>query len=68
MPVFAHLPTWRAVMFLPATEKVAALAKRETRENMRMEVAGATFFNGWQYVVVQKTTQPQHKALEGERA
>jgi N-acyl-D-aspartate/D-glutamate deacylase len=66
MPVFAHLPTWRAVMFLPTAEKVAALANRETREKMRTEVAGATFFNGWKYVVVKETAQPHHKALEGQ--
>jgi len=66
MPVFAHLPTWRAAMFLSTTEKVAALANKETREKMRTEVASATFFNGWKYVVVKETTQPQHKALEGQ--
>jgi N-acyl-D-aspartate/D-glutamate deacylase len=66
MPVFAHLATWRAVMFLPTAEKIAALANGETREKMRTEVAGATFFNGWKYVVVKETAHPQHKALEGQ--
>lgn len=66
MPVFAHLPTWRAAMFLPQAAKVAALAHGETREKMRTEIAGATFFNGWKYVVVKETAQSRHKALEGQ--
>jgi N-acyl-D-aspartate/D-glutamate deacylase len=67
MPVFAHLPTWRAAsVFLPQAEKVAALANGETREKMRTEIAGATFFNGWKYVVVKETAQSRHKELEGQ--
>jgi N-acyl-D-aspartate/D-glutamate deacylase len=65
MPVFAHLPTWREVMFLPATEKTAALANPATRDTMRREVAGATFFNGWQNVLVREAKHPAHKGWEG---
>ena len=66
MPVFAHLPTWRKAMFLPLKEKVAALADPATRAAMRTELAGATFFNGWQYVMVKEAKRPEHKALEGQ--
>ena len=66
MPVFAHLPTWREVMFLSIPEKTAVLAHPETRAKMRSEVAGATFFNGWKYVVVKEAKRPQHKSLEGQ--
>ncbi len=66
MPVFAHLPTWRQVMFMSTPEKTAALANPETRLKMRAEVAGATFFNGWKYVVVKEAKRPKHKAWEGQ--
>jgi N-acyl-D-amino-acid deacylase len=66
MPVFAHLPTWREVMFLSAEEKTAALANPATRAEMRTEVAHATFFNGWQYVLVREAKRPEHKELEGK--
>jgi N-acyl-D-aspartate/D-glutamate deacylase len=66
MPTFAHLPTWRQAMFLPAKERVAALATPATRAAMRSELAGATFFNGWPYVVVKEAKRPEHKALEGQ--
>ncbi len=66
MPVFAHLPTWRQAMFLSAKERVAALAEPATRAMMRTELAGATFFNGWQYVMVKEAKRPEHKPLEGQ--
>jgi N-acyl-D-amino-acid deacylase len=66
MPVFAHLPTWREVMFLSAAEKTAALAEPATRAKLRAEVAGATFFNGWQHVFVREAKRPEHKKLEGQ--
>ena len=67
MPVFAHLPTWREIMFLAPREKTARLASTATRTKMRAEVAGATFFNGWKYVVVREAKRPEHKAMEGQR-
>src|SRR5712691_1024498 len=66
MPVFAHLPTWREVMFLSVPEKTATLADPTTRAKMRTEVAGATFFNGWKYVLVKEARRPEHKRLEGQ--
>src|SRR5262249_843101 len=66
MPVFAHLPTWPEVMFLSTKEKTAALANPDTRAKMRSEVAGATFFNGWKYVVVKEAKRAEHKSLEGQ--
>ena len=33
---------------------------------MRTEVAGATFFNGWKYVLVKEARRPEHKRLEGQ--
>jgi len=66
MPVFAHLPTWREVMFLSAKEKTAALADPTTRAKMQTEVAGATFFNGWQHVLVREAKHPEHKKWEGQ--
>jgi N-acyl-D-aspartate/D-glutamate deacylase len=66
MPVFAHLPTWREAMFLPVTEKTAALADPTVRAKMHTEVAGATFFNGWQHVLVREAKRPENKKLEGQ--
>ena len=66
MPVFAHLPTWREIMFLSPQEKTVALADPARRATMRTEVAGATFFNGWQHVLVREAKRPEHKNLEGQ--
>ncbi len=66
MPVFAHLPTWREIMFLTPKEKTAKLANLDTRTKMHAELAGATFFNGWKYVVVREAKRAEHKALEGQ--
>ena len=65
MPVFAHLPSWRAVMFLSAAEKTAALRDPAKRETMRAELVGASFFTGWQHVLVREAKRPEHKELEG---
>jgi N-acyl-D-aspartate/D-glutamate deacylase len=66
MPVFAHLPTWREVMFLSVKEKTATLAEPAIRAKMRTEVAGATFFNGWQHVLVREAKRLEHKKWEGQ--
>ncbi len=33
---------------------------------MQTEVAGATFFNGWQHVLVREAKHPEHKKWEGQ--
>lgn len=66
IPVFAHLPSWREVMFLAAEEKTAALRDPARRQTMRAELAGATFFTGWQNVLVRETKRPEHKHLAGQ--
>ncbi|MCE2486330.1 MAG: D-aminoacylase [Desulfurellaceae bacterium] len=66
IPVFAHLPSWREVMFLAAEEKTAALRDPARRRTMRAELEGAAFFTGWQNVLVREAKRPQHKHLEGQ--
>lgn len=66
IPVFAHLPSWREVMFLPAEEKTAALRDPAQRQTMRAELAGASFFTGWQNVLVREAKRSAHKDLEGQ--
>jgi len=66
MPVFAHLPTWRKVMFLPAHEMTDALRDPAIRAAMRAELAGPNVFSGWQFVYVEKAKRPEHKSLEGQ--
>ena len=66
IPVFAHLPSWREVMFLSAPEKTAALRDPAKRQTMHAELAGASFFTGWQNVLVREAKRPEHKELEGQ--
>jgi N-acyl-D-amino-acid deacylase len=63
LPLFAPLPAWRKVMFLPAHEIPAALRDPAERAAMRNELERATIFPGWHNVFVEKARGPEHKEL-----
>jgi N-acyl-D-aspartate/D-glutamate deacylase len=69
-----RLPTWRAVLALPAAERLGRLRDADTRARMREEVDHPSFDPArgrmlppprWERISVAKVARPEHRRYEG---
>jgi N-acyl-D-aspartate/D-glutamate deacylase len=66
MPIFAHLPSWRKMMFLRGSERLQAMKDPATRQEMRVDLANNSSFNGWEYFLVSEARLAENKQVEGK--